>query len=560
MSQNDQIILEQIIADRAQTVGNDLKQSEFFEIFSAEQILKNYDLSYEEIRSGITGNGGDGGIDSAYVFVNGELVQEDEEFPNINKNINIDLVFIQSKTSKGFGESAVEKFISTTRDLLDLSSELESFSSVYNSQLLSIVRAFRNVYKKLAAKFPALNIQYYYVSMGAEVHPNVKKKTDALKIEISKLFSESTFSFEFVGAPELLSKVRTKPITSFELRLSETPISSTGDVGFICLVKIADYFDFITDDNNKLRRNIFDANVRDYQGDVQVNAGIQNTLKKKGEEDFWWLNNGVTIVASKATQSAKSITIENPNIVNGLQTSTEIYKYFRDSNTDDERRNIQVKVVVPTKPQSLDRIVKATNSQTNIPGTSLRATEKIHRDIEDFLKVHNIFYDRRKNYYKNMGKPISSIIGIGKLAQSVMAIVLGRPNDARARPSSLLKNETDYEQVFSETYPLEMYLFCANTLMKVETFLRENHPEIEAKDRNNIRFHVSMAIANLMFKSQTINPKILTLDALNSQEPNLINDAFSATWGVYLALGKTDQVGKGTEFPKQLKQLLIAGH
>jgi len=45
-------------------------------------------------------------------------------------------------------------------------------------------------------------------------------------------------------------------------------------------------------------------------------------------------------VATRATQSGKSLTIENPEIVNGLQTSSEIYSYFRGSNTENEARNV----------------------------------------------------------------------------------------------------------------------------------------------------------------------------------------------------------------------------
>jgi AIPR protein len=84
-------------------------------------------------------------------------------------------------------------------------------------------------------------------------------------------------------------------------------------------------------------------------------------------------------------------------------------------------------VIVPEDPTSRDRVIKATNSQTSIPPASLRATDKIHRDIEEYLKPMGLYYDRRKNFYKNEGLQVDKIVGMPYLAQAVMAIALRRP-------------------------------------------------------------------------------------------------------------------------------------
>ena len=84
-------------------------------------------------------------------------------------------------------------------------------------------------------------------------------------------------------------------------------------------------------------------------------------------------------------QSGKAVTIEDPQVVNGLQTSTEIFKYFSAANTEGDEREVMVRIIVPGKVESSDRIIKATNSQTSIPQASLRATDKVHRDIEEYL-------------------------------------------------------------------------------------------------------------------------------------------------------------------------------
>ncbi|ELY3732099.1 hypothetical protein SMX76_004299, partial [Cronobacter sakazakii] len=117
---NDQIILEQILKDKKNELGTDIKDTEFFELYSASEILKDYDVTYDDIEYGIVGNGGDGGIDSIFTFVNGELQKEDTQLNTQVRKNHIELVIIQSKTSPTFKEDAIIKFRETIQDLFDL--------------------------------------------------------------------------------------------------------------------------------------------------------------------------------------------------------------------------------------------------------------------------------------------------------------------------------------------------------------------------------------------------------------------------------------------------------
>ncbi len=180
---------------------------------------------------------------------------------------------------------------------------------------------------------------------------------------------------------------------------------------------------------------MFEANVRDYQGDNVVNKDISATLAAIGVDEFWWLNNGITILASDVTSSGDKFTITDPLIVNGLQTSYVIARHFEALDAVNDKRTILVRVIKNTDPKSIDRIIKATNSQTAIPRVWLHATEDIHRKIETTLGNAGMYYDRRKNFYKNKGIPATQIVTIPYLAQALAAIVLQRPDDARGRPA-----------------------------------------------------------------------------------------------------------------------------
>jgi hypothetical protein len=274
-------------------------------------------------------------------------------------------------------------------------------------------------------------------------------------------------------------------------------------------------------------------------------------LASKGAEDFWWLNNGITIVAGKATQSGKALTLEDPQIVNGLQTCRMVFEHFAAGGDLTDPRLVLVRVIVPGVEESRDRIIKATNSQTYIPPASLKATDKIQRDIEQYLKAHGIFYDRRKNYYKNDGKPIADIVGIPKMAQALMAVLLARPDTARARPSSLIKSDADYGKLFSAGHPIEIYLTCIKILRSVEAHLKAID-SLESKDRNNLRFYVALEVAR-----DATGERIPSLTKLKEAAGRAITEkeVAAATGRVlkeYGRLGGTDQVAKGTELKAAL--------
>ncbi len=552
MNANDKIILQQIIDQEHSVRAASSPKSEFFEIFVAEQVLKDYDLGYDEIESGIVGGANDGGIDSMYVLLNGELAQEDFDISPLKKGVVIEVVIIQAKLSDGFGETAVDKLISATEDLFNLGKDLSSMKSVFNDGVRSSVANFRRIYAGLASKFPTLRFRYAYASKGADPHPNVKRKAEILGERVRALFSHAEFSFEFLGSSELLAMARREPPAAHSLTLAENPISSAGDVGYVALVKIRDFDAFIRDVSGKLRRNLFEANVRDYQGSTAVNDEISESLRAKDGEDFWWLNNGVTIVAAKATVSAKTLTLEDPQIVNGLQTSNEIFRYFSDANTAGDERNLLVRVIVPTKPGSRDRVIKATNSQTSIPPASLRATDKIHRDIEEHLRPYGLYYDRRKNLHKNEGRPLDQIIGIPLMAQAVMSILLQRPDDARARPSSLLKKDEDYSMVFSASTPIGAYRVCATIVRKVDAFMRSD-ATLDARERNNILFYVAMRVAAIAVGNR--EPTAIEVAAIDptTVDDSAIRNSLEAVKVLYDGLGGGDQVAKGSQLVLALK-------
>lgn len=557
MSKNDQILLEEIIKQEMESIEEPMRLDRFFEFYSASQILKKYELSYEEIELGLTGEGLDGGADSIYLFVNGDLIKEDENVKEkYKKNVDIEFVIIQSKFSNSFSEDALLKLSRLSSNLFDLDFDRNDFEGRYTEKVLNAFELFRNTYTSLITKKPKLKIKFYYASKGIDVHPNVKKQADDLSTDVNRMLPDAEISIAFIGADQLMRLTQERINNIYRLKVSENPMSSAGQV-FIALVNLAEYFNFIIDEEKNLVKHIFESNVRDYQGKTTVNNEIQETLEAIVTEDFWWLNNGVTIVASEASApGGKELVITNPEIVNGLQTSSEIFRYFSNSadKLNEEKRNILIRVIVPQNEETRDKIIRATNSQNQIPKASLRATDPIHRQIEDYFKPRGLYYDRRKNFYRNEGKKPKDIISVPFMAQCLMSVLMQKPNFARARPSTLLEDDEAYSKLYHKNNDLKTYHFLAHTGRTIEQYLK-NAGEYTPSEINDIKFYVLYVVcAQLSLNIYPSNKVIseLAIDRIDSQ----LRDAVNFVYDLYKELGGTDKIAKGPDLSEKIKEKL----
>jgi hypothetical protein len=524
---NTQILINEYIKQEYEENSQFTNEDDFFEFFVAAQVLKEYDLSDEEIENGICDATLDGGCDSIYLFADNVLLEETiTTFEHIKKGVTLDLYIFQSKNTYSFGENAILKWKTTCTNLFDMDKDIFSLKDRYNNKVLSLFDLFRRASIGLVRKNPIINIHFCYVTKGTEVHPNVRKQAEELCQLVKKFFPNPANSIKvsFIGADQLYSLINTSVKKEFILVLSENPITSSSAKAFVGLVNLADYYRFIVTENDELIRHIFEANVRDYQGNVTVNKDINDTLQNPSNENFWWLNNGVTILAANVIPiTGKTFTLIDPEIVNGLQTSTEIYNYFSKNKglLEMEKREILVRIIVPESEDSRDKIIFATNNQTPILKSSLRATDTIHRQIEMYFKTKELYYDRRKNYYKNNGKKASQIVSLPFLSQCLISVLLSSPNDARARPSTLLTDDHRYETLYKPDQNLDVFYNIAFIGKKVENVLKTKC-EYTPTQISDIKFYVLYAVfANILNKID-ITPNDIELLEVNTITDELI--------------------------------------
>ncbi len=547
---NNQILLRECVKQDFEESSGYADIGTYFEHFAISEVLKDYNITDDEIDNGNVGGGNDGGCDGIYLFLNDELISQDQiESLSAPKGSTLKLCIVQAKNELGFKEDAIMKWKTVSENLMNMSSSLTDYTARYNEQTIEAFSLFRDAVTKLIRNQIKLRIHYYYVTLGIEVHPNTQQQAEELKETVNRSYPSAVVDVSFIGADNLMEMYNSDSETRIELGLADQPISLSNK-DYVALVNLETYYRFITDDSSNLRKGFFEANVRDYQGKNSVNTCIADTLESASNEDFWWLNNGVTILASEITLiTNKSLQLVNPEIVNGLQTSREIYNYFSGNPAaiESEKRNLLVRIIMPESEESRDSIIFATNNQTNIPKSSLRVTDPIHLQIEMYFKSRGLYYDRRKNYYKNQKKKATDIIGVSFLAQCLISLVLRKPDFARARPSTLLTDEDTYKMLYEDNHDLEVFYKAARIGQSVKNNLRLS-AELSSAERSDVLFYLIYAVVAKRLGKKKIDfadIKSFDIESLSTEE---INEVKTAVYQKYKELGGNGRVAKSASF------------
>lgn len=469
MAKNDKVLIDGIIDDRIETKIPSEKRDEVFEYFTFEQILKDYDLSNDELLIGNVDGRNDGGIDGFYIFVNGHILNDMEKFNWPKSGSILEIWIITCKYHDTFKQAPLDNLAASLTELFDLSIENEQLKCDYSHQIISQRSKFKNAYRKVSPRLSEFSINICYASRGSseDIGESIKARARQIEQICIDSFGNCNSMFNFYGSTELIDLHRKAPNFSLELPFSD---NLTSGETYILLVKLRDYYNFISDDG-KLRRYLFDSNVRDFMGLNRVNEDIRNTLSNDKSPDFWWLNNGITILATGASVVGKSIQIEDIQIVNGLQTSESIFRYFDLGGTDIKNRSVLVKVIVSNNSENRDEIIRATNNQTIVELASLHATDKIQRDIEEILKLNDFYYERRTNYYKNQGILPEKILTPLYLASGFVSLILKSPEQGSELKSRFMRNEESYNKVFSLSTDLKVWPKIAFILKSTDKFL-----------------------------------------------------------------------------------------
>ncbi|WP_028664886.1 AIPR family protein [Runella zeae] len=506
---NNKIILSGCI-DQYKT-QNELTttDSETFELFALTQITKSNDLAFEDIQNSIVDGSNDGGIDSILVIIDDFVPESIEDIEEIkfSRKTNVEILISQCKRENSFKELAIDRLITTLPELFNLSRSEDALLIRFNPDVVEKGLIARETWKKCSIAGGILKVKFNYCTYSETVTVNDTfiDKVRQLKGIAQSHFVGAKIEYTNYSSEELLKLYQTRKKERLQLKYKETPLSTSYDtfgIGYVGTVKLADYKAFLTDDDLSIREDLFESNIRHFQGLVDVNKKIKDSIENPVNEDFWWLNNGITIIATNPSLVGTTLLMDNVQIVNGLQTSYSIFLNHNGSDVD--IRSVLVKVIINEDKKTIDHIIASTNSQNPVSPSLLRATDDVQREIELFFLNSGYFYDRRKNYYKNQGKPAGRIFSIQTAAQAIESIIFNNPNSARSKPTSLIKEDLTYNRIFNPTHNYKAYLVCC-LLNKKIVELWGNIEDREIKNKlANFKLHLTRIAASFLTNKRTL--------------------------------------------------------
>ncbi|EOL9014321.1 AIPR family protein [Cronobacter malonaticus] len=424
-----------------------------FEMFSNKAILTPHICTDFELDDVTTSNADDG-TDGIAVIIDEELCLSPEDasaiFAKPKRNHDVEIIFIQSKTSESYDLGEYLKFKESVLRLINIETPYEA-----NDELQKNVRKIFEIVIKNVPKVRGGKPKIYakYVTTGVYRKPkefeSAKKRFHA-DIEDVGFFSEITV--DFIDRDKLTKLwVDTYSNVNAELpTFSLAPLPSINgiDEAYLAVVKAEDYVrNLLLTEDGTLRGHVFFENVRSYLGmDNSVNEKIAETIKnKESASRFPVLNNGITIVSPDVRVQNNNIHLENFQVVNGCQTSNVLYE-CRD--ILDNNMMLNLKIVETSNEDVFSELVRATNSQTKVDENQFLSLKPIAKKVEAYFDSFDgqdarLFLERRDRQFAGRDIPAIRIFPLNLAVKCVASVFFRRPDLAYRYPQRMYEQLAD---------------------------------------------------------------------------------------------------------------------
>ena len=503
-------ITESLIKELLTTLEITTKgESKDFEKLANYTIVSNEYNKTFDIELVTVGEGNDTGIDGIAIIVNGQLIDTIEEVDDLldkNNFLEIEYLFIQSKTSSSFDSSEINTFIFGVQDFFSLNPKL-----VRNEYIIRIAEISNYIYQKAPKFRKNPTIKLFYVTTGKWTNDtNLRAVIDGgiNALEQTNLFEG--VSFTPFGAKELAtsyrkSKESISTTITFNNRITIPKINGVSQA-YIGLLPFNEFLKIVADEEDILL-NVFEDNVRDFQGDTNdVNGGIATTITNYDSEIFSVLNNGVTIVASSISPTGDQFTISDYQIVNGCQTSNVLYNNRKDTNIS--KVSVPVKLIATTDEEVKTRITLATNNQTPIKKEQLAALTQFQRSLEQYYNSFTgdskIYYERRSKQFNSDNSVLKSrIITVPYQIKSFASMFLEEPHSVTSYFGSIVKRLNEGKTpIFDKDHAFSPYYTSAFTYYKLESQFKKGSIDSSYK---KVRFHILM-LFRILYGTEPLPP------------------------------------------------------
>lgn len=480
-----------------------------FELFVNDAILCSHqsDLNTSEgtiLDECSVGGANDMGIDGLAIKVNGIFVstkQDVDELIELNKQISIEFLFIQTKNKDKLDSGEYGKFTDGIIDFL-----ADEHHEPHNDKIDALLQLKNYLFSDGVILHWKSNpiVRVYYVIFG-QWHDNkhIESKSEKLKQDIENLHCYEASHIKFIDSAEL-RRICGENENAFSTVLTVVDnfgLAEVNDVdnSLIVLLSAQELLKMITTDEQIIRQSLFTDNVRAYQGNTDINQEIMNTIKN-APSIFSLLNNGITIVCTSVLVSNRKITLSNPQIVNGCQTCNVLFDaYVQGINCD--KVTLLAKIIATEKDTVTSLIIRGTNNQNVVYGEAFETARDFHKNLEEFIYyvqrdalTEKIYYERRSRQYARNSRILNThIIGLKALTQSFVSIFMQAPHLGSSHEIIILKKFKNSIYIDGQSfYP---YYTSAMMCLNFEKARREGRINQIAE---SYRYHIMMIACELI--------------------------------------------------------------
>ena len=388
------------------------RKSAAFVIFC---MAKRFAKTIEEALDWFTDGGQDAGVDG----LNFDAANNDE----------IQITLFQGKYSRNveatsaFPGNAVEKTIATINKIFDPSKNID-----VNDKLRSKLEEIRSFIRD--GYLPVVHV--IFCNNGKPWDDHAQQMIDAAQLPKDQV------TWEYFNHDSIISILKTPPKINTSIQLQGKSIYEKfreKDV-LIGRVNVAEIARLIETYGNRL----LEGNIRRFLGieGNRVNTAIKATLMdSERREDFYLLNNGITIVCNKMSYNALQqenhlVKLEDARIINGGQTSKTIATALHGAeNLQHDFSTCFVLVRIYEINDSDKDIIRAvtfaTNSQNPVDLTDLHSNNECQKELELGLKQLGFIYRR----HREDGMIGSNVIASSIVAEATLAIWRYAPHQAK---------------------------------------------------------------------------------------------------------------------------------
>lgn len=488
--------------------ASDLKDSLAFEKFANEMVLSNHQaggisISDDLLNASSVGGSDDMGIDGIGIKINGILVETMDDAKDIisnRKSAEIEFIFVQSKYKDKFDSGEYAKFINGVTDFL---------GDTHYQPMNEAVKKWLDIKDYLMNDEIILLwnenpiVRLYYVVMGTwNESEHIIAISKKFEDEIHQLNTYGEIYINYIDSGKFKklcddNENQFSTIINVIDTLSLTEVNNV-DNSNIILCSADELMHLLITDDGILRKGLFNDNVRDYQGETTINESIYRTVEIE-PENFVLMNNGVTIICTDMNSANRKVTITNPQIVNGCQTCSVLYRAHR-KGVDISKVVISAKVISTNNPEITNKVIRGTNRQNIVYDEAFECTRQFHKELEELFEAlsaeypdNRVFYERRsKQFADNPTVKSYEKISFRALIQSFVSTFLYCPHKGHKHESKLLQEFNN--KIFIDAQSKLPYYVSSLMYSDMEQLLRKH---TEYKDLKTYKFQILLIMREL---------------------------------------------------------------